>query len=77
MVWIDGMVDLAELVWRFFWQLVDAAKLRPALQFFDWIEEGLNVLHGIFHHAGTLLSLVVQIIGLVFTGPNLKGAVTL
>ena len=35
--------------------LVEADKLRPALQFFDRIEEGLDSLHRIFHHAGTIL----------------------
>ena len=71
------MVDFAELVGKLLCQIVEADKLRKSLKFYDWIEEGLNGLHGIFHHAGTLLSPVVQIIGLVFTGPNLKGAVTL
>ena len=59
------MVDLAELVGQLMCQLVEAAKLWPALHFFDRIEEGLDGLLKIFHHAGTIKGLVVRIFGQV------------
>ena len=71
-VGINGMVHLAQLVVHFLCQLVEATKLRPALNFLNRIEEGLDGLHGILHHDGTILGTFVRVfVGLYW--PELEG----
>ena len=52
------------------YQLVEADKIRPDLQFFDRIVEGLDGLCRISHHDGTLLGPVVRIFGCIVLAQN-------
>ena len=71
------MVELAELVLQLLRHLAESAKLRTSLKIFDRIEEGLDGLHEIFNYARTILGPFCKKFWSSFTGPNLKGTVTL